>query len=148
MLAQAFSQCAQVLQGEAGPKALFLRCYAIYVANERSREQEAAEAATPAAAAAACNQVTQAALPASGSPLLLTCSGFSAAYMSEAYQRHQASHLLRSWPPWTLHWRAGALVMPSACTFTASSLQTGLLSSPDQLQTAAAAAAIGLSSKV
>ena len=41
-----------------GPKALFLRCYATYIAGERSKEQQVAEASSAAAAAELVNEVS------------------------------------------------------------------------------------------
>ena len=42
---QAYRRCAHALGSAKGPKALFLQCYATYIAGERLREQKRAEAA-------------------------------------------------------------------------------------------------------
>ena len=55
---QAYCQCAQALVLVPGHKALFLRCYAMYIAGERSKEQQTSELASSAAAAELTNEVS------------------------------------------------------------------------------------------
>ena len=56
---QAYRRCAHALRTATGPRALFLKCYATYIAGERLREQTRAEADRDATAASTSNQVRQ-----------------------------------------------------------------------------------------
>ena len=56
-IVQAYRRCEHALRGVSGAKALFLRCYALYIAGERHREQKSNEDTTSTSATSTTNQV-------------------------------------------------------------------------------------------